>query len=143
MEYQFCRIAIYMLLMAILTVRLSHSRELRPSQHGINNQDPPSPTGENSPETLTFFGGTAPNVPFPEARNMSGPSWRSSDGTGDGGRSRSGGGDRVRTVVLVASVACGISGVVLLAVAASIKLFRFQQKKKLSTNHAFTNTDDK
>ena len=62
---------------------------------------------------------------------------RSGDGTRDGG------GDRVRTVVLVANVVCGVNGVVLLFVAASIKLFRFQQKKRLSTNHVFTNTDDK
>ncbi|KAM7505773.1 hypothetical protein LguiB_004677 [Lonicera macranthoides] len=126
------------ILIVISIVKQSDGRELRPSEHGLTNQDTPPATGENTADMMSFFGGPAASkVPLPEARNMSDmSSWPNSDG--GGGRRRDGGreGDHVSEVLLVASVACGATGVVLLIVAAFIFLFRNQKqngKEKSST----------
>lgn len=118
-------------LIAISIVRQSDGRELRPSEHGLTYQDTPPATGENSADMMSFFGGPAASkVPLPEARNMSDTSsWRNSDG-GGGGRRGDGGGDHVSEVLLVASVACGATGVVLLVVAAFVFLFRNQKQNR-------------
>ncbi|KAK2991246.1 hypothetical protein RJ640_018003 [Escallonia rubra] len=124
----------YLQLLAIPTVRQTEGRELRPSDHGLTYQETPaSSTTENSAELSSFFGrgATVSNVPLPEARNMSDPAWWSNGGGGGGG----GGGrtrvDHAKAVLLVASLVCGIAGVVLLAVAAFVFLFRFQKRKAL------------
>ncbi|KAK3004943.1 hypothetical protein RJ639_019765 [Escallonia herrerae] len=122
----------YLPLLAIPTVRQTEGRELRPADHGLTYQETPTSSTENSAELSSFFGrgATVSNVPLPEARNMSDPAWWSNGrgGGGGGGRTRV---DHVKVVLLVASLVCGTAGVVLLAVAASVFLFRFQKRRAL------------
>ncbi|KAA8514831.1 hypothetical protein F0562_018010 [Nyssa sinensis] len=116
----------YLQLFAILLVMKSDGRDLRPSEHGLGYQNSTA-TGENSADMMSFFGGslssTAPGMPWPEARNMSNSSqyWNNSD--------VGGGRDHVREVLLVASLACGITGVALLAAAVFIFAFHLQKKR--------------
>ncbi|KAJ4981809.1 hypothetical protein NE237_032646 [Protea cynaroides] len=102
----------------LLTVE---TRYLRPSDHGINYQNN-STDVQSSPEMRTFFGG--PSTELPEAKNSSEPRWKNT-GTparfqkrDDGGRK-----DGVRETLLIASLACGVVGLVLMVGAGFIYFF--------------------
>ncbi|XP_039167430.1 uncharacterized protein LOC104440698 [Eucalyptus grandis] len=106
-------------------VTQSESRELRPSDHGLQFQDPP-PAGVKPPrETASFFGGSpsvsSPAVPLLNGTNSSDdPWWR---GAGRGRR------EHVRGVLLLASIVCGIAGASLLFAAGLAFLFKFRKER--------------
>lgn len=124
----------------------SESHELRPSDHGLGYQNS-SPAGEKSsssssspPEMKSFFGGsssptsTSSNVAMPKAMDSNSTddpddtSWWSTVGRHDNGHK-----DRVRDVLLVASVACGVTGVALLVASALIYIFKFRRQRSPTT----------
>lgn len=105
----------------------SNCRDLRPSEHGLTYQ-------EGSPrnnDTLAFFGGTAPPLPLPEARNIS-ETWGNEEGSGDIGR------DHLKIGLLVSSAVCGVAGVVLLVVSGIVFLFRMRKDDRISSRSAPT-----
>ncbi|KAH7836812.1 hypothetical protein Vadar_005976 [Vaccinium darrowii] len=126
--------AVYMPLIVIILVvgRSECSRDLRPSEHGLSyqsNATVAAAAGDDSPETMSFFGGTTSaataSVPFPEEKNgTSDASW---------GRGVSGGGgqrrDHGKDALVVASVVCGATGVVLLVVASLLFVFQYQRQR--------------
>ncbi|KAK9227099.1 hypothetical protein WN943_012148 [Citrus x changshan-huyou] len=105
-------ISAYMPLITTILIRATLSRELRPSDHGLEYQSPPPSSEKSSPQMTSFFEGSSspppPSPPnrfaLPTAMNSStdDTSWLS--GGGGGGR------DHVRHVMLVATVACGVTG---------------------------------
>ncbi|XP_030464687.2 formin-like protein 8 [Syzygium oleosum] len=139
------------LLATVLTVILillsaaagpSTARELRPADHGLEYQSSP-PSGVNpSPDMTSFFGTSASALPPPPPSSsspyapatdtaMTGPmessgSWQPHHSSGGGG---GGGRDRVRDVLVVASIACGAAGVVLMGASAFLFLFRFKRER--------------
>lgn len=112
----------------MLTGELTSARELRPSDHGLVFQNSPP-----SPEMMSFFIGnnsspgssTSSGSALPKAMNSSDSSpsswWRGT--AGGGGR------DHVREALMVASLVCGITGVILLLVASAM-LFLFKYRKR-------------
>ncbi|GKV03958.1 hypothetical protein SLEP1_g16187 [Rubroshorea leprosula] len=122
-----------------LIMLIAEARELRPSNHGLEYQVPP-PTGQKSPpEMMSFFGNTSSSTPFnmaqPRAMNSSDSSWwESGSGNGSGGGIGRGG-DRLRHVLLVASLVCGGTGAALLVASAFIHLYRYQKRRSSSSNH--------
>ncbi|XP_038688921.1 uncharacterized protein LOC119988083 [Tripterygium wilfordii] len=102
---------------------LSSARELRPSNHGLQNQGFQQLAPEESPEMKEFFRASSPDVALPSAMNSyNSTPWTIGDGGGDGG----GGKDHVRHVLVVASLVCGVIGVTLLVASILIYLFRFK-----------------
>ncbi|KAL7195185.1 hypothetical protein ACSBR1_035414 [Camellia fascicularis] len=126
-------IAVPISLIVIFVIGRSDGRDLRPSEHGLAYQNNVTAAGEKSPEMRSFFGGAmptvpAPSVPMPVAKNMSDASWwREVSGGGGGG----GGGrrDHVRDALVVATMVCGATGVVLLVVAGLLFVVRYQRRR--------------
>ncbi|KAL0011856.1 hypothetical protein SO802_006964 [Lithocarpus litseifolius] len=137
-------IAIYgpliLMTMTMMNADHSESHELRPSDHGLEFQTntPSSSDSEKSPppEMMSFFGNSSSassDVAMPKALNSNSSSssstadddtsWWNNAGRG-GGKSK----DHVRDVLLVGSVACGLTGVVLLV--ASALLYAFKCRKQ-------------
>ncbi|XP_008799092.2 uncharacterized protein LOC103713832 [Phoenix dactylifera] len=102
-------VAVGFCLLAIWAVG-SESRDIRPSEHGLEDQKDPGPT---SPAMAAFFQGR-PTVALPEARNATDETWR----VAPPGPDRSAGRKRARVALLVAGVVCGVVGTALLAAAA-------------------------
>ncbi|OAY50185.1 hypothetical protein MANES_05G115000v8 [Manihot esculenta] len=95
------------LIVAIMNVGDSTARELQPSYHGLDYQSTP-PAGENLPPSMKKFFG---------AMNSNDTTWwRSVSGEKGGGQGDGQGGGRLRHMLLVASLACGITGVELLVI---------------------------
>ncbi|KAJ8762074.1 hypothetical protein K2173_006738 [Erythroxylum novogranatense] len=113
------KLLVMYLFLAMTIVGDSTARELRPSYHGLDYQSSP-PSGEIlSPEMKAFFGTTtssSSNVPFPRALNSNDTVWWRSVNAGDGKA------NDARHVLLVASLVCGVTGVVLLVASVSIYL---------------------
>ncbi|XP_041027409.1 uncharacterized protein LOC121267563 [Juglans microcarpa x Juglans regia] len=125
-------IAIYTPLVLIALIGELDSHELRPSYHGLDYQSSAAVAGhESAPEMRSFFGGsssptsTATNVAMPKAMNSNSTN---NDTSWWGGHS-AGGKDHVREVLLVASVACGITGVALLVVSTLICVFKSRRQR--------------
>lgn len=120
---------VYFLALSItisLLITQSDGRYLRPSDHGLSYQDTSHPTNNTIAEMISFFNG-GKTVTFPEAKNFTGA------GAGGGSssspaatwwnyrerrRSRDDHKNHVREILLVTSLVCGLSGVVLLVVSA-------------------------
>ncbi|KAL3741335.1 hypothetical protein ACJRO7_016905 [Eucalyptus globulus] len=95
-------------------VTQSESRELRPSDHGLQFQDPP-PAGVKLPQETA---GT---------NSSDDPWWRGAGyGGGEGGRGRR---EHVRGVLLVASIVCGITGATLLFASGLVFLLKFRKER--------------
>ncbi|CAL5351374.1 unnamed protein product [Camellia sinensis] len=124
-------IAVPIALIVICVIGRSDGRDLRPSEHGLAYQNNVTAVGEKSPEMRSFFGGAMPtvpaaSVPMPVAKNMSDASWwREVSGGGGGGGQR----DHVRDALVVATVVCGATGVVLLVVAGLLFVVRYQRRR--------------
>lgn len=108
----------------------SESHELRPSDHGLEYQKSAAGGEERSaPEMRSFFGGSSPtstssNVAMPkpmDSNSTDDRSWWSKNS----GHSN----DHVREALLVASVACGVTGVALLLASALIYVFKFRGQR--------------
>ncbi|XP_012075617.1 uncharacterized protein LOC105636851 [Jatropha curcas] len=138
--------ASYFPVIAIMIMILggSKGRELRPSYHGLDYQSTP-PSGEKlPPEVKEFFGSSsAPtsksssNVALPKAMNSNDTAWWNRVAGENGG---SKGGDRLRHVLLVASLACGVTGAALLVASAFIY---FVKHKKRQTPPSIENNTNK
>ncbi|XP_021888467.1 uncharacterized protein LOC110807606 [Carica papaya] len=120
--------------MMIVIVTGSFARELRPSDHGLEYQGAP-PEGLKSPEMLSFFG-TSSGSSTSETDDMALPRAMNSSSSHDSwwwGRGRRGGNggenDRVRQVLVVTSLVCGVTGGILLGASALICLLRYQKEK--------------
>ncbi|KAF3450300.1 hypothetical protein FNV43_RR06380 [Rhamnella rubrinervis] len=124
-------VALTIVALCLITIaEESHGRELRPSDHGLVYQDSP-PAGKKSPEMMTFFGvgeGSPPamDVPLPRAMNSTEPS--PSAWLGGGGESK----DRVRQVLLIGSLVCGVTGVALLVASGLLYIFRYKKRQRSS-----------
>ncbi|CAI9782187.1 unnamed protein product [Fraxinus pennsylvanica] len=116
----------------VTIISQSDGRELRPSVHGLVYQDSSPPVKANgTKEMLYFFGATklSPPIPLPEAKNFTDPAtWWSNHAVG---RSR---GDHVKRSLLVASLICGLTGVVLLSVAGILFLLRLRKQKQQNSS---------
>lgn len=100
----------------------SSGRELRPSDHGLEYQESTPPAEKKSPGMKSFFGGgpsPATNAALPWAMNSTEPSW-----SGGGGKR-----DRVRQVLLVGSLVCGVTGVALLVASGLLYIFKYKKQK--------------
>lgn len=126
-----------------ISIPNSHGRYLRPSDHGLAYQNTSYPARKDMPEMLSFFKGGraatsfAPNTPLPEARNLSNSSSRSSNNDpaatwwSKNRKSHEGGNkNHVRQVLLLTSLLCGLTGVVLLVVSASVFICRYRSNRK-------------
>ncbi|XP_018853197.1 uncharacterized protein LOC109015174 [Juglans regia] len=122
-------IAIYTLLVLIALIGELDSHELRPSYHGLDYQSSAAVAGhESAPEMRSFFGGSSSptsTVAMPKAMNSNSTN---NDTSWWGGHS-AGGKDHVREVLLVASVACGITGVALLVASTLICVFKSRRQR--------------
>ena len=141
-------IAIYgpliLMTMTMMNADHSESHELRPSDHGLEyqtNTPSSSDSGKSPPpEMMSFFGNsssTSSDVAMPKALNSnsnsssssSSPdddtSWWNNAGRGGGGKNK----DHVRDVLLVGSIACGLTGVVLLVASALLYVFKFRKQR--------------
>nr|GME07030.1 uncharacterized protein LOC109169242 [Ipomoea batatas] len=105
-------------LFVILVSLIADGRELRPSEHGLGNQD--SSSG-NTSEMHTFFGGSPESSELPEARNFTASLCNGSGGgrsiggsSGDGKKKD----DAIREALFVASMVGGLTGVVLVVASA-------------------------
>lgn len=128
-------IAIYTPLILIALTGELDSHELRPSYHGLDYQSSTADAGdESTPMMRSFFGGssspksTSSNVAMPKAMNSNSTNndtswWGSGSSTNARGR------DHVKEVLLVASVACGITGVALLVASTLICLFKSRRQR--------------
>lgn len=122
-------ISIFLAFASIWTVG-SESREIRPSDHGLANQNNPV---DKSPAMAAFFKGAPSDVALPEARNLSDPFWGIAGGvtpaTATFGHVRKEGGGHVRLVLLVVSLACGAVGLGLLVAALVVYLLHVKRSK--------------
>lgn len=138
--------AVYMqlsIIAMIIIVQDSKARELRPSDHGLEYQSM-APTGVRFPPDMKqFFGASSAatstsssGVALPKAMNSNDTSWWRAAGGGGGG----GGGDRVRHVLLVASLVCGVTGLALFVTSALIFYF-MRHKNQSSPSSSTTNNN--
>lgn len=102
------------------------ARDLRPSDHGLSYQEhslPPTQNGDVQ-QMRSFFGSS---VQLPEAKNIS-DTWIAAHADGT---ARDVGKDHVsvRVGLLVASAACGLTGVVLLAISGVVLVYRLQKQR--------------
>ncbi|XP_023003567.1 uncharacterized protein LOC111497130 [Cucurbita maxima] len=116
--------AVYLLFIVAIEAAL----EIRPSEHGLEFQSPPAAGDKSSPEMRSFFGGTSsptPEValPLPKAMNSSeAPGWWTH---------RDGGDKRLRNALLVATAACGMTGVTLLVGSTLYYIFKVKNQRSL------------
>jgi hypothetical protein len=124
---------VILVLISIITMNgESESHELRPSEHGLEYQNS-AQAGDTKPppEMKSFFGEPSASsyVAMPKAMNSNSTDDTSWWGNVGFGRGRDGHKDRERNVLLVASVACGVTGVALLVVSALLYVFKFQRQR--------------
>lgn len=102
--------------------------EIRPSEHGLEFQSPPPAGDKSSPDMRSFFGGVSsptPEValPLPKVMNSSeAPGWWSH---------RDGGNKRLKNALLVATAACGITGVALLVGSTLFYVYKVKNQRSL------------
>lgn len=120
-----------------ISIDNSHGRYLRPSDHGLAYQNTSRSVKKDVPEMVSFFKGgrTAtsfvPTTPLPEASRSSNNDpaamwWRKNrKSREDSGK------DHVRQVLLLTSLLCGLTGVVLLVVSAVVFIYRYRNRKQL------------
>lgn len=125
---------------SLAVVGWSEARELRPSDHGLAYQYSLPAPGVSSPEIHSmesFFGGSLPfsappphvsDLMLPEAMNTGGA--RQGDTDSDSG----GSGDHVKSVLLVSSLVCGVTGAVLLVAAGLLLVVHFRKTPSTSSS---------
>ena len=111
-----------------LIVAVASALEIRPSEHGLEFQSPPPAGEKSSPQMRSFFVGTSSPIPdttlpLPKAMNSSeAPGWWTH---------RDGGNKRVRNALLVATAACGITGVTLLVGSTLFYIYKVKNQTPL------------
>ncbi|KAI4306328.1 hypothetical protein L6164_029615 [Bauhinia variegata] len=107
----------------------SGARDLRPSDHGLEFQTLPPTELNYPPEMKSFFNGKnswpTSDVALPRPANSSDsspPSWWRTAGSGRGE-------DHAKTVLMVASLVCGITGVIILVASGLLYLFKNRKHK--------------
>ncbi|OIV95995.1 hypothetical protein TanjilG_27099 [Lupinus angustifolius] len=109
----------------------STGRDIRPSDHGFHFQN--SSAAANSPMEMFFNSTSTNNMPLPNPVNstdyMPPLSWRRI--TGGGGGKHWGG------VLMVISLVCGITGVIILLVTAFVYFFNRKRNNKPTLNESF------
>ncbi|XP_062016405.1 uncharacterized protein LOC133732836 [Rosa rugosa] len=124
--------ALVMVMVMVMAIG-SEARELRPSDHGLV-YTPAGNTSAAPEEAKTFFsgggggggGGESGGVALPKAMNSNDTSWW------EGVNARGRGKDHVRDVLVVVSLVCGITGVVLFVASAFVYLLRYRKRKASS-----------
>lgn len=110
----------------------SDGRYLRPSDHGLAYQDTTSShatTKSNATEMLSFFN-AGRTVSLPEAKNLTGGGiggatwWKNRERR----MSRDAHRNHVREILLITSLVCGLTGVVLLVVWAFVFVIRYRRE---------------
>ncbi|KAI4303666.1 hypothetical protein MLD38_039267 [Melastoma candidum] len=104
------------------------ARELRPSDHGLEYQDFPSspnPNPKPPPGMLSFFGAS---LSPPSLGNAGGGISGEAD-SGYFSSDNAGKHDRTRDVLLVASLACGATGITLLMASGLLFLFKYRKDR--------------
>ncbi|KAF2310774.1 hypothetical protein GH714_017064 [Hevea brasiliensis] len=101
------------------------------------------PAGQKMPpEMKEFFGASSSptskssNVALPKAMNSNDATWWSGVNGGNAGGK---GGDRLRHVLFVASLACGITGAALLVASAIIYLVKYKKQTTSSSDNSKSN----
>ncbi|XP_047255285.1 uncharacterized protein LOC124888593 [Capsicum annuum] len=105
----------------------SHCRELRPSEHGLPYQQSLNPTPKS--QLHSFFSGTGEKT-VPEGRNIT---WWNNNSGGEISRD-SNRKDHVRQVLLISSLICGATGVVLLLASAIVYVVRHRKQRQTQTS---------
>ncbi|XP_023519911.1 uncharacterized protein LOC111783236 [Cucurbita pepo subsp. pepo] len=136
--------AIYCSLAVIFLAGGSNARDLRPSEHGLEYQNPGA-IENSSPDMQSFFKGnswSSSDVALPKAMNTSLPSqwWNRSHRDRSGAAGDGGGGDHIRGALLVASLVCGVIGVSLLIASAFIYVFKFRKQNRSSSSLSVSET---
>ncbi|KGN65923.1 uncharacterized protein LOC105436136 [Cucumis sativus] len=120
----------------LLLAALSNARDLRPSEHGLDYQNPDA-IHSSSPQMQSFFRGNSwsnSDVALPKAMNTSlPPQWSNRAHRNRSGASAADG-DHIRGALLVASLVCGIIGVSLLVASAFIYFFKFRKQSRSSSS---------
>ncbi|KAL5097679.1 hypothetical protein RYX36_002006 [Vicia faba] len=111
----------------------STGRDLRPSDHGLDYQS--SPPVNSPPDMKSFFNSNNSSSSYASPWNLTDsvpPALPRTTGNGRG---------RLRKALVMASLVCGITGVILLVV--SVLLFRFwHQRRNSEQNDSFRLDDD-
>jgi hypothetical protein len=118
----------------------SAGRDLRPSNHGLSFQSPPP---ANSPtEMRSFFNSNNNNSS--NSSSIDNSPWGITDSIPPEIRRTTGnnGGGRLGKALVWASLACGITGGVLLVVSILIYLFNKKRRRNLEQNDSFRFDDD-
>uniref|UniRef100_A0A7C9CPP7 Uncharacterized protein n=1 Tax=Opuntia streptacantha TaxID=393608 RepID=A0A7C9CPP7_OPUST len=121
----------------VVIMSRAESRDLRPSEHGLpfQNNFP-----ARSPEMVLFFGEEV-SPPAKRPPTIVGNStsavpdswWKGSKGSEE---------DRVRKALMVATVVCGGTGVVLLAAAAVLFAVHFRRQRAVSSTYSAPNNSN-
>lgn len=119
-------LVLYFLFACGLLIHSAAADQLRPSDHGLEHQLTP-PAGENSSlAMMSFFGASSLESPRPPI----GMNYSTDDGSWlRSGRSE-GVKNRLREILLVASLVCGVSGVALLLTSAMLFLIKLRRGRR-------------
>uniref|UniRef100_A0A0V0HAB8 Putative ovule protein n=1 Tax=Solanum chacoense TaxID=4108 RepID=A0A0V0HAB8_SOLCH len=140
------QIVVLTFIVIVLSSFQSNCRELRPAEHGLtttenqNSDSTTTTTNDEVPEMMSFFGGndgrrnTQPPVAKPIAENVT---WIGGERGGMSVHHNSR--DHVRDVLLISSLVCGATGVVLLAVSVFVcVVLRFRKEKSVENGKETT-----
>ncbi|KAL6197112.1 hypothetical protein ACLB2K_032724 [Fragaria x ananassa] len=130
MKRQMVVLLAMVMMMVISTPIGSEARELRPSDHGLGYTPSAGNASAAPAEAKSFFtggggGGEAGGVALPKAMNSNDTSWWEGENKArDGGRR-----GHVRDVLVVVSLVCGITGVLLFVASSFVYLSRRRKRK--------------
>ncbi|XP_050370648.1 uncharacterized protein LOC126788680 [Argentina anserina] len=127
--------ALVMVMVAAMAF-VSEARELRPSEHGLE-YTPAGNTSAAPAEAKSFFSGGgggesgSSSVALPKAMNSNETTswWEGVNARGGGKRDH-----HVRDVLVVVSLVCGITGVVLFVASAFVYVLRYRRKPEASSS---------
>ncbi|XP_060192449.1 uncharacterized protein LOC132621968 [Lycium barbarum] len=135
----------FITLLLSITLFQSNARELRPAEHGLTNQNSSTSSSSTTttndvvPEMLSFFNGngqrnTKPPVALPIAENLT---WINGD-RGEMSVHHTPK-DHVKQVLLISSLVCGATGLVLLVISVFVYVvFRFRKEKTVQNGKETT-----
>lgn len=127
-EFDFSAASITLYLLLASAAQLS-ARDVRPSDHGLQYQQSKPAGGNASPPQMMSFFGASSTPPTPPSSSAI-PKATHSDSTDSSWMRPSGSGrkERVREILLVVSLVCGVTGVALLIGSALLFLVKFRKE---------------